>query len=142
MNKFQESLNELLQDNNISRLKLANIIGVNSTTINGYFNDNFYPHIDIAIKMANYFKCSLDYLFGLSYEKINNNSNKNSFIENFNNLLKEHKVSIARAMREMNMGETNYYRWKKGLIPKTSNLIIIVQYFDTSLDYLIGNKKD
>ena len=30
------------------------------------FNKDYYPEIDIAIKMAKYFNCSLDYLFGLT----------------------------------------------------------------------------
>ena len=38
MTEFQERLNELLEEKNLSRLKLANSIGITSTTINGYFN--------------------------------------------------------------------------------------------------------
>lgn len=138
MNAFQERLQELLTENNLSRLQLSKILNISSTTINGYFNNNYYPQIDIAIKMANYFRCSLDYLFGISDEKGNKINYKNSFIENFDKLLKDNKLSIARALREMNMSEYNYYRWKKGQFPKTINLLDIVNYFDTSLDYLIG----
>ena len=75
MNKFQESLKELLDDNKISRLQLAKNIGIDYSTINGYFNKNYYPQLDIAIKIANYFDCSLDYLFGLSFNKENENTN-------------------------------------------------------------------
>ena len=73
MNSFQERLSDLLNENNMSRLKLSKIINVSSTTINGYFNDNYYPEINIAIKIAEYFKCSLDYLFGISDEIKNHN---------------------------------------------------------------------
>lgn len=138
MNSFQERLQDLLTENNLSRLQLAKRLGLSSTTINGYFNDNYYPQIDIAIKMANYFNCSLDFLFGLSEDVNNNCKNQNSFIENFDKLLKQNKLPIARALREMKMSEYNYYRWKAGKFPKTINLIEIAKFFDTSIDNLIG----
>ncbi len=141
MNNFQERLNELIIENNINRLKLANAIKVSSTTINGYFNDNYFPQLDIAIRLADYFNCSLDYLFGRSDNYTNTNTNNNAFIDNYNYLLKINKVSIARSLREMNMSEYNYYRWKAGIVPKTINLLEIADYFDTSLDFLIGRAK-
>jgi DNA-binding XRE family transcriptional regulator len=138
VNKFQERLQDLILENNINRLQLAKILSISSTTINGYFNNNYYPQIDIAVKMADYFNCSLDYLFGLSEVISNENKNANAFIVNFGNLLAKNKMPIARALREMKMSEYNYYRWKSGKIPKTVNLIDIAKYFDCSLDYLVG----
>lgn len=144
MNEFQERLQELLEENNITRLMLAKSIGISSTTINDYFNKNYYPQIDIAIKIANYFNCSLDYLFGLTDKKDIKYKNHKSFIENFDNLLLENNLSISRALKALHMSEYNYYRWKNGQFPKTSNLIEISKYFSCSIDFLIGksiNKK-
>lgn len=138
MNEFQERLQELIDENKLNRLQLSNIIGVSSTTINGYFNKDYYPQIEIAIKMAKFFDCSLDFLLGLSEKKNNNDKNNNLFIENFHYLIKLNKLSIAGALKELNMSEYNYYRWKNGMFPKTSNLIEIAKYFDVSIDYLIG----
>lgn len=140
MTEFQERLSELLEENNLSRLKLANIINITSTTINGYFNKNYYPTIDIAIKMANYFNCSLDYLFGLTDKRNKVNLNNQDFLHNFNLLLNENKLSISKAMKYLQMSEYNYYRWKKGMFPKTNNLVDIAKYFGTSIDFLVGNK--
>ena len=50
--KFKQRLEELLKENGLNRLRLANKIGVWSTTINGYFNNTYYPRIDVAVKMA------------------------------------------------------------------------------------------
>ena len=141
MNIFQERLQDLLEEHNLNRLQLSKIIGISSTTINGYFNNNYYPHIDIAIKMAKYFDCSLDYLFGRTDNKHYYNNNNNSFIENFDNLLKTNNLPIAKALREMKMSEYNYYRWKNGKFPKTNNLLDIAKYFDVSMDYLVGKNK-
>ena len=139
MNDFQERLKELLVKNNLSRLQLSKILNISSTTINGYFNNNYYPKIEIAISMSIYFDCSLDFLFGLSDIKNNASHNNNTFFENFNNLIKLSGISIAQTMKNLKMSEHNYYRWRDGLLPKTVNLIDIAKYFDISVDYLLGN---
>ena len=138
--KFKQRLIELLKENGLNRLKLANKIGVSSTTVNGYFNDNYYPRIDIAVKMAKEFNCSLDYLFGLDDENFEGfaTNNSNSFIDNFDILLNQNNLSIVGALKQMNLGEYDYYRWKKGMFPKTSNLIVIANFFGVSLDMLVG----
>ena len=138
MNSFQERFDELLKDNGLSRLSLAKKLNISSTAINGYFNNNYYPQIDIAIKICEYFDCSLDYLFGRSDNINNNDRNNNDFIENFHKLLKFNNISITKTMRELKMSEFNYYRWKNGKFPKTINLIDIANYFDVSIDYLVG----
>ena len=142
MTNFQERLTELLQDNNLTKQQFAKNINKRLSTINEYFLNDYYPQIDLAITIAKYFNVSLDYLFGLSDKKENTNNNDKSFFENFNNLVKTNKKSILKTMLDMNFKEANYYRWKSGMIPKTNNLLSIAKYFDISLDYLIGNKKD
>ncbi len=141
MNIFQERLQELLEECSLSRLALANKIGISSTTVNGYFNKNYYPELSIAIKMANYFNCSLDYLFGLSDNKEIANKNNKPFFENFKALLKLSNLSIASVLKKLQMSEYNYYRWKEGKIPKTNNLLAIASYFEVGVDYLVGNVK-
>ena len=138
MNEFQERLEELLLSANISRLKLSKILNISPTTINGYFNNGYYPQINFAIRLADYFNCSLDFLFGLSDNKSNTNSNPAPFFDNFEYLLCLNKIPIAKALRELKMSEYNYYRWKNGRFPKTVNLIEIAKYFSVSIDYLIG----
>jgi len=139
MNKFQERLQELLEDKHLSRLQLANNLNISSTTINGYFNKDYYPRIDIAIEISKYFNCSLDYLFGFSDDEKDISLNDNTFIDNFTTLFRSKKMSISKTMRELKMSEYNYYRWMNGQLPKTNNLISIVEYFDSSIDWLLGN---
>ena len=140
--EFKEVLNDLLIEHKLSRLQLAKQIGITSTTINDYFNKNYYPRIDIAVKMSNFFNCSLDYLFGFTTTKnLKHNYSSQNFIKNFINkfniLIKDNNSSIAKTMKVLNMSETNYYRWKSGKFPKTINLLQIAKYFNVSLDYLL-----
>ena len=139
MNEFQERLQELLTEHNLSRLTLAKTLGISSTTINGYFNKDYYPTIQICKSMANYFNCSLNYLLGMCDNPNPAELNNNSFMSNLNFLIKKNKLSIAKVMKDLKFSEYNYYRWNNGKFPKTSNLIDIAKYFDCSVDFLIGN---
>ncbi len=141
MNKFQERLKELLEDYNLSRLALANKLSISSTTINGYFNKNYYPTIEIALNIAKFFNCSLDYLFGLTDSLSPLSLKTSNFVNRFNFLIKLKNNSIAKTMKELSMSEYNYYRWKKGQLPKTNKLLDIVKYFNTSLDFILGYGK-
>ena len=143
MNNFQERLQDLLIENELSRLQLAKRIGISSETINGYFNDNFYPKLSVAVKISKYFNCSLDYLMGLSEEYENHDKNNLSFIDTLKKLLKANHLSPEKLMKKLNLGETNYYRWQRGEnIPSITSLTLIAQYFDVSIDYLVYEYKN
>lgn len=139
MNDFQERLHELLNEHSLARLQLAKRLKISSTTINGYFNNNYYPTIQIAISMADYFNCSLDYLFGMSDTNVYTNRNNKTFFENLDTLIKSSGTSIAQTMKNLGMSEYNYYRWRDGLLPKTINLIDLAKYFGVSIEFLLGN---
>ena len=142
MNDFQERLQELLIENELSRLQLSKKIGISFETLNGYFNKNFYPELSVAIKIANYFDCSLQYLMGLTDKYKCYDENELSFIDTLQNLMKEKHISIEKLMKSLNMSEANYYRWKKNdNKPAMQSLIAIAKYFDVTIDYLIGKTK-
>lgn len=139
MNKFQERLQDLLIENDLSRLQLAKNIGISFETLNGYFNKDFYPELNVAIKISRYFNCSLQYLMGLTDEFKINDVNNLSFTETIKKLLKENKLSIEKLMKTLNMSEANFYRWQSGKTkPAMNSLIAIANFFDVTIDYLIG----
>lgn len=138
-NEFQERLQDLLIEKSMSRLQLAKKINANPETINGYFNDNLYPEIKIAKRIADTFDCSLDYLLGVSENFNNKDKNNLSFIDTVKKLLKENHKSVEKAMKEMNINESTYYRWQTGSVPHTSVLITLANYFDVSVDYLASS---
>ena len=143
MNEFQERLQELLSENDLSRLKLSKNIGISFETLNGYFNKDFYPELSVSIKIATYFDCSLQYLMGLSKDYNNGDKNNLSFIETLKKLMKDNHISIEKLMKSLNMSEANYYRWKNdNNKPSMQSIIAIAKYFDVSIDYLIGGEKE
>lgn len=138
MNQFQESLQDLLVEHNLSRLALSKKLNISSETIDGYFNKNLYPDINIAKNMAKFFNCSLQYLFGLTDDPSIKEKNNLSFIDTLTILIKQSGKSVYKTMKELKISEYNYYRWKKGTKPLTSTIIYIADYFKVTVDYLAG----
>ncbi len=134
-----------MNEHKLNRVMLAKAVGVTSTTINGFFNYDYYPQIELAIKLSNYFDCSIDYLFGLTDVKtkeydLDMNKVMQNFNDNISSMLKSSGVSNAKAMRDMGMGEFTLYRWRRGMFPKTVTLIAVAKYFGVSVEYLLGHE--
>lgn len=55
-------LKELRINKGYSQEKVAKILGVARTTITNYENGESKPDIEMLVKIANIFKCSIDYL--------------------------------------------------------------------------------
>lgn len=63
--KFPERLKELRKDSGLSQSELANQLGLTHTAIGLWELNKRIPNLDAVIKIANFFKVSLDYLAGL-----------------------------------------------------------------------------
>lgn len=61
---FAERLQALLKESSISKNKLAGICGVTSSTVSKWLLRGQLPKPQVAINLAKYFNCSLDYLLG------------------------------------------------------------------------------
>lgn len=59
---FGDRLKELREDMGLSQDDLAEILGVKQSTISSYETNAILPSLDIAVKIADYFSVSLDYL--------------------------------------------------------------------------------
>ena len=58
------NLKSLREDAAVSQKQLADAIGVSQQSINKYENHNIEPDIETMIRIADYFKTSVDYLIG------------------------------------------------------------------------------
>ena len=106
----------------------------------GYYRKNLLPEISIAKRIANYFNCSLDYLFGLTEQVTNNDKNDLSFADTIKKLIKENKKSVEKTMKELYIRDRTYYRSQSGESkPLTSVIITLAKYFNVSVDYLAYN---
>lgn len=64
MKEFARILKNLREDRGLSLEKLAEIVGVNKSTLSRYENNQREPDLDTAKKIADYFSVTLDYISG------------------------------------------------------------------------------
>ena len=69
---FSEKLKTLRTTHHLSQRDLADRVGVGKSQISFYENGERFPSADVLIKLADVFRVSVDYLLGISREKIIN----------------------------------------------------------------------
>ena len=143
MNSFNEILKDLMESKNIDDDNLANKINAcEGRLINKWTNNTQMPNLENAIKLANYFNCSLDYLFGLTEnnEEVNYTNSKPFDIQ-LKKILDDKKISQNKLMRETKFGSGHFYSWfNKKAQPNMATVIELAQYLKVSLDYLAGRE--
>ncbi len=68
-NVIGERIKALRLKNNITIAELSNIVGLSAPAISNYERGTRVPDADTLIKLAKYFRCTSDYVLGLSEDK-------------------------------------------------------------------------
>lgn len=63
------------------------------------------------------------------------------FWENFSNLCNENKISPNGLAKQLSISSGAITSWKNGRVPHHSTLLKIANYFNVSVDYLLGKTK-
>jgi len=140
MDKFADILKDLIDGTGMSVRQISLESGVSSVQLGRYLKGAL-PILRVAIKIADYFNCSLDYLFGLTdINKTNNYSEYNHelFMERYLKVLEDNNISHFKFCQFAGLSESTLRHWRYGEMPKIETLIVIAQKFSISLDYLIG----
>lgn len=140
--KISERIKELMEENNLSSYKLEKKIGVDSARIRGWTQKNRSLRISALILLADYFKCSLEYLVG----RIDNEDGEfiskpcPPFMPRFEALLKERKIKIYHLTENSRITDKHIYIWRRGSEPSLSSLLAIADYLKCTLDFLVGRE--
>ena len=66
-----------------------------------------------------------------------------TFSERLNRLMEEHKVTAYKLWKETGLPQAVISRYKKGdNVPSVDKAQVIADYFDISVDYLLGRTED
>lgn len=64
------------------------------------------------------------------------------FIETLKGLMSEKKVTTNKMLTDLGLGKNSMINWtKRGTIPNGETLQKLADYFNVSVDYLIGKEK-
>ena len=142
MDLFRENLRDLIDDTNLSLRQLEKVSGVSAMQYSRYLRDSI-PTIDVVLRIAKFFNCSIDFLFGLDNSR-NINQYKtyeydiSKFLPRYMKLLEENNISHYKFSLNQAFNESILRHWQAGRIPRLDIVYIIANNFGTSMDYLIG----
>ena len=140
MESFSEILSDLIVEKGLSLRKLATESGVSAVQYGKYLKGSI-PNLSVAVKIANYFQCSIDYLFCLtetSYFNGKKEMDLSKFVKRYEKVLADNNISHYKFAKANNLSESCLRHWRYGEIPKIESLILISKTFDVSIEYLIG----
>ena len=138
---FSERLCDLLQENKSSVNFLAQDLNLNPSAIYKWIRKVSVPSFENALALADYFGCSLDYLFGLKEIDVQYTPHTpfSSFSDHFEEILHEKKISKYRLVKRTGISRSKITSWRKGeSLPSIHSLIVVATSLDISLDALVG----
>ena len=144
LSNFSETLSELMSMYSLNAEELSKKITIERSTITRYKEGKTIPSLPYAIELADFFGCSLDYLFSLT-----NDYEKKSYLpcppfyRAFKEALKFHNRTKYRLHKDLGIANQTLIAWDYARnIPTIDNLIILANYFGCTLDELVGRKAE
>lgn len=134
---FKDILSDIMFERKMTTRKMAEVSGCSQTSISAWTR-GVYPKLPNIIKLADYLNCSIDFLMGRADNAKITVSNKSTFLERLKSLLFKEKIKIYSLQEKCGISNSMASKWQKGKIPKLETLIALANYFDCSIDYLIG----
>lgn len=139
---FRDRLIELKNGASLSCTDLAKGIHCSNSTISRYINDLRMPKTKIFIKLADFFCCSVDYLYGVADDfEEKEYLPCPLFSEQIPFLLKFLNVSALQFCIETDISSTEFYMWKNNKkTPSIESIYKISKFYDYSMDFILGRK--
>lgn len=144
--EFQERLQELADELvGKNKTQKANNINIDQSSFSRAYNYGIVPKTPTLIKIADYFNISIEYLMGITdNEHFEKAQNPKTFLERLSELRAEKKKKANYALsQDVHIHRNNIRQWYKiQCLPLIDDLIILADYFNVSIDYLLGRTDD
>lgn len=141
--KIKENrLEELRLDNDLKQKEIANKLNISGKNYSNWERGVTDIPLVKSNDLANYYDCSLDYLFGLSNTK-KINERKTIDLKLLSKRLletrKERNLTQEQLSQDVGYHQRTYAHYENGSrIPTSFKLFYIALYHNVSLDYLVG----
>ena len=139
---FVERLKEQIILRNIDTKTLSEAIDVDPSTISHWKTEKYIPSTKAFFRLIDYFQCSADYMLGLTdfpTENLHYSTPLLTYGNRLRDLLKENKLSQRTFIKDLKISKNLAYQWlSDNTLPSVEYLVKIAEYFDISVDILIG----
>lgn len=141
LSKLSESLKELMNERGLNQTTLAEAMGTCSSKMSSYITGKRAPNYDTFVAIIEFFNCSGDFLLGLKEypcEEVCYNRVQ-SFSERLRTILKDSGKTQYLFIKQTKISWGVFYNWLTGKSkPSVDNLVKVANYFDCSVDFLLG----
>lgn len=139
---FQETLLEYMQVNSLRVTDIFIQTGIPTSMISSYVKYGIVPDLKTLIKFSDLMQASLEYLLGRTDSKeYTKEENPVPFGQRLSFLIKNSGKSNRKIARELQINDSLLSKWIRKTIPKTEYLIKLADYFEVTVDYLVGREK-
>lgn len=143
LEKFAERMKDLISENLTGVTQVGLEIGLGETNLSRYANARSAPTLSAAVRIADYFNVTLDYLFGLA-----DGSREQTFgtcppfYKRLDEVLGELNVTKYRLTKLTGIAESNIRYWRQGKTePSIESVIKIAEALGCTVDFLVGRGK-
>lgn len=139
--KLSERLTELMNENGLNNIDLANILGVTPCSVGRWRRGVKNMRLSQFVQIANYFNCSLDFLVGRSETYLDFIPKAcPPFYDHLKEILSQKGISKNNINTHTKIKSSHFVDWKNGAEPQIHSLIELADYLDISLDLLLGRE--
>lgn len=141
VSKIDERLKELMEEREIKAEALGKILNINGVSIRYWFLQDTSLKLNSLIKLSDYFDCTIEYLIGRSEDDSSIIKKEcPPFIERLKYVLKEKGKNFYSLDRDTPIKFSYHSRYGKGGEPLLNSLLIMADYVDCTIDYLIARE--
>jgi len=142
--EFQTRLVDLVYESGEKRSNLPKQIGIDYSSLSNALNYGIIPTPRILIRIADYFSVPLTFLLGTSNdEHFTKAKQPVAFKDRFIQLCQEKGVTYYRVSQDCYFDKSYISRWiSMDYFPSLELLEILSDYFNVSLDYILGRTDD
>jgi len=142
LSEFGERLTELMFYADINSEQLGLAVGISGESIRRYSKGQSGMNLDKLNIIADYFKCSIDFLLGRTDEQLDFMLHPAlPFKERIREVLKENGHSRYSLDKQTRFKDSFFSKWDKGAAPNIFTLIELADFLNCSVDYLVGRAR-
>ena len=141
---FQHRLIELISDQECSNSDFAKLVGVSKDVISRAVLYGIIPSVRSLIKIADFLNISLEFLLAETdntYFYIA--EQPTTFNIRLEQLKVENNTKYSKIAHQMPFARNLFQEWlRRKTLPSLENLLSLSEYFNVSIDYLLGRTND
>lgn len=135
--QFWERLDELMGEKGLTNVKLGEAIGLSASIIARWKRKKTSIRSENLVKLAAFFDCSLDFMAGRTAYVGHAPEKKTADFKDVIKRLTDDN-SIVKVSENTGISRVQFYAWFKGVPPKLQSLLILAEYYNQTIDFLLG----